>query len=328
MMELILGGAGSGKSSIAESRICCLYRELCAETEKTDAGQPSLYYIADMIPRGPETKKKIERHRKIRSGKGFLTLEWYLDLPGKAGAEDTPDLKNACVLLECISNLTANEMYEPEGAKENTVFSIIRGINLLKEKCRHLVIVTNDVFRESVADSLEMEKYKKNLAAVNIRLAAMADRVTEAVFGIPVPLKPSESGKKEGEKTHKDMIIITGGKHQGKMKYAAGLYPDVKWIDGAQCPLDRISGCRAIYHFEEFVRRWMAGNRKAGELTDIIARQNPKIVIVCNEIGCGIVPVDDFERAYREDYGRICTDLAETAWRVYRVTAGIGMRIK
>ena len=56
-------------------------------------------------------------------------------------------------------------MYEPGGAEntgKDTVKCIIRGVQMLKERCAHLVVVTNDVFRESVPDSEEMTAYKDN----------------------------------------------------------------------------------------------------------------------------------------------------------------------
>ena len=90
MMKLVMGGSGSGKSAYAEKCISRLYRELCTE----DAGrnkEASLYYVADMIPYGQETAKKIEAHRKMRAGKGFATLEWYVDLPGKLSDPKAPD---------------------------------------------------------------------------------------------------------------------------------------------------------------------------------------------------------------------------------------------
>ena len=154
MMELVTGGSGSGKSAYAESVICGKHRLLCETTENAP-----LYYIADMVPYGRETEKKIEAHRKMRAGKGFATLEWYVDLPGKISAPDSPELKGSCVLLECVSNLTANEMYEPGGAQNtggDTPESVIKGVRMLKDQCAHLVVVTNDVFRESVPDSEEM----------------------------------------------------------------------------------------------------------------------------------------------------------------------------
>ena len=51
-------------------------------------------------------------------------------------------------------------------------------------------------------------------------------------------------------------------------------------------------------------------------------------IIVCDELGCGVVPMDAFERAWRERTGRIGCELAKQAEAVYRVTCGIGTRIK
>ena len=42
----------------------------------------------------------------------------------------------------------------------------------------------------------------------------------------------------------------------------------------------------------------------------------------------GIVPIDSFEREYRERTGRILVKLAEQADEVVRVVCGIGQRIK
>ena len=191
MMKLVMGGSGSGKSAYAEKCICRLYRELCTEDAGRDK-EASLYYVADMIPYGQETAKKIEAHRKMRAGKGFATLEWSVDLPGTLSDPKAPILKGSCVLLECISNLTANEMYEPDGAENmgrDTAESVIKGVQMLKERCAHLVVVTNDVFRESVPDTEEMSAYKDNLGKINRVLAEMADRVTEVVYGVPVCIK-------------------------------------------------------------------------------------------------------------------------------------------
>ena len=72
------------------------------------------YYSANMEPFGNETLKKIARHREMRKDKGFDTLERYVDLKGTAEMlTDRP-----AVLLECMSNLTANEIYRPDGSRE------------------------------------------------------------------------------------------------------------------------------------------------------------------------------------------------------------------
>ena len=323
MMELVTGGSGSGKSAYAESVICGKHRLLCETTENAP-----LYYIADMVPYGRETEKKIEAHRKMRAGKGFATLEWYVDLPGKISAPDSPELKGSCVLLECLSNLTANEMYEPAGAQNtggDTPESVIKGVRMLKERCAHLVVVTNDVFRESVTDSEEMTAYKGNLGMINRALAEMADQVTEVVFGVPVCIK---SGSDMADGTGKQMKFITGGAYQGKLEYAKKLYPSAEWTDGAGCSLQEILSCGAVDHFHLFVRRWLQEGKTPQELIRAILDKNRDLIIVCDEIGCGLVPTDAFEREYRESVGRICTQLVEYADEVYRVTCGIGGRLR
>ena len=323
MMELVTGGSGSGKSAYAESVICGKHRLLCETTENAP-----LYYIADMVPYGRETEKKIEAHRKMRAGKGFTTLEWYVDLPGKISAPDSPELKGSCVLLECVSNLTANEMYEPAGAQNtggDTPESVIKGVRMLKERCAHLVVVTNDVFRESVTDSEKMTAYKGNLGMINRALAEMADQVTEVVFGVPVCIK---SGSDMADGTGKQMKFITGGAYQGKLEYAKKLYPGAEWTDGAGCSLQEILSCGAVDHFHLFVRRWLQEGKTPQELIRAILDKNRDLIIVCDEIGCGLVPTDAFEREYRESVGRICTQLVEYADEVYRVTCGIGGRLR
>ena len=56
--------------------------------------------------------------------------------------------------------------------------------------------------------------------------------------------------------------------------------------------------------------------------------ENPDCILICDEIGNGIVPVDAFERRYREQVGRILIEVAKRADRVERVICGLGQRIK
>ena len=325
MMELVIGGSGSGKSAYAETAIC---REHCRSLEEDK--DAFLYYIADMIPYGAETEKKIAHHREMRAGKGFQTLEWYYGLAEHITAPDAPPLEGASVLLECISNLTANEMYEPKAAKMAAAAeAVIRGVQMLHERCRNLVVVTNDVFRESGSDSEEMVLYKKNLARINRALAEEADRVTEVVSGIPIQIR--EKGKSlETNKSEypAGVTLILGGAYQGKRAYAEMIFPGLTWADGEEIPFREIENAAAIDRFHLLVKRWMMAGKSAEDLTEKILGMNRKIIILCDEIGCGLVPVDAFEREYREAAGRVCVELAEHARRVDRVACGIGMRMK
>lgn len=175
MLHVVTGGSGSGKSAYAETELLRLAKQ----------NNCKKYYIATMEPFGEETLKKIERHREMRKDKGFDTLECYVNLKGTAETlTDRP-----AVLLECMSNLTANEIYHPDGAGERAVDRIVDGVQELCGRCEHLVIVTNEVCSECTRDSADMNRYKKILSEVNRRLAQKADWVTEVVYGIPVEVK-------------------------------------------------------------------------------------------------------------------------------------------
>ncbi len=97
--------------------------------------------------------------------------------------------RGICVLLECMSNLTANELYQANGAKERTAEAVMQGVRLLQERCRELVIVTNEVFSELPPLSREMKVYHQMLGEINCQMAKMAEQVTEVVYGIPVEVK-------------------------------------------------------------------------------------------------------------------------------------------
>lgn len=170
MMHVITGGSGSGKSAFAEEQVL-------------QAGDGRRIYIATMIPYGEDGKQRVERHRRLRAAKQFETVECYTHL------EKLELPPNAIVLLECMSNLTANEMYEKDGAGDRTMELVPEAIRQLKAQVKHLFIVTNEVFSDGITyDDWTME-YLRQLGGVNQALAAMADQVTEVVYGIPVKLK-------------------------------------------------------------------------------------------------------------------------------------------
>ncbi len=127
----------------------------------------------------------------------------------------------------------------------------------------------------------------------------------------------------QGQRKCGVMVLIVGGAYQGKLDYAKNQFPDVEWIDGRDCEEEEIFSCGGIHHFHIYVKRYMKRN-----IEQQIIIRNPQIVIVSSEIGYGIVPVDRFEREYRELTGRICTRLAGEARQVHRVVCGIGTVIK
>ena len=193
MITLVTGGSGSGKSAYAESLL--------------SSCEGIRYYIATMQIYDAEGEKKVERHRKLRAGKRFLTIESPINV-GKiqfacAGEAEQAQYRQEVerkvqgssekksALLECMSNLTANEMFMKDGMKseEEVVEKIVSEIQTLSQKLDNLVIVTNNVFEDGVIYDAGTMEYLKALGRINAALARLADRVAEVVVGIPVELK-------------------------------------------------------------------------------------------------------------------------------------------
>lgn len=170
MLHIITGGSGSGKSAYAEKQIL-------------ELGNEKRYYIATMHPFDEESYRRIERHRIMRSGKGFETVEKYTHL------EELEFPKNADVLLECMSNLIANEMYEENGSGDRAVEAILDAVKKLQDQVQNLIIVTNEICSDCQDYTKETLKYMEYLGKINCALAEKADAVTEVVYGIPLKIK-------------------------------------------------------------------------------------------------------------------------------------------
>ena len=166
MFAMIIGGSASGKSALAERWAASL-------------PLPRIY-LAAMQVLDEESRARVERHRAMRAGKGFETIEaptalWNADLPA-----------GATVLLEDLSNLLANEMFSPEGGGSEAA---LRGVQSLLARCENLILVTNEVFSGGTDYADETEDYLAELAWLNRTLAAEADTVAEVVCGLPNVLK-------------------------------------------------------------------------------------------------------------------------------------------
>ncbi|MEG2097423.1 MAG: bifunctional adenosylcobinamide kinase/adenosylcobinamide-phosphate guanylyltransferase [Pseudoflavonifractor sp.] len=61
---------------------------------------------------------------------------------------------------------------------------------------------------------------------------------------------------------------------------------------------------------------------------DGLLAANPNLVILCDEVGCGVVPMDPAERAWRELVGRTCCHLASRAQCVQRLFCGLATNLK
>lgn len=163
------------------------------------------------------------------------------------------------------------------------------------------------------------------------------------------------------------MILITGGAWQGKREYAYGLMDtdsDKKLIiQGDRCSVEDMKQVQIVDQLHLWIRRKMEAlmpqpamlGAAAGmgadsdggwdervfdqqemlltqekiwqELEEVVS-ENPDVIFIVNELGCGVIPMDVQDRRYREMVGRICCDLAKEAKEVHRVVCGVGEILK
>ncbi|MGN1318985.1 MAG: bifunctional adenosylcobinamide kinase/adenosylcobinamide-phosphate guanylyltransferase [Lachnospirales bacterium] len=162
MVELVIGGSGSGKSEYGENLALSFGKKI--------------YYIATMYPKGEEAKRRIKRHKKLREGKNFNVIECYRDID-KIKVSDT-------VIIECISNLLNNEYFGHNPKNGEYIVNCIKKI-----KCDNLIIISNNIFDDGkIYDDFTIN-YMKELSFINRELAKFSDKVTEVVCGIALEVK-------------------------------------------------------------------------------------------------------------------------------------------
>ena len=113
------------------------------------------------------------------------------------------------------------------------------------------------------------------------------------------------------------MILIVGGEGAGKRDFAKSLgYRDADMADA--CMDER----PVIFHVERLV---LERPEAADELYGALLK---KEIVICNEVGSGIIPIDKTERLGREAVGRLCVQLARQAEAVVRLVCGLPTVIK
>lgn len=206
MIITVTGGSSTGKSAMAE--------DLAMQLEPGKK-----YYIATMIRTGEAEDPIIGRHRVLREGKSFVTVECFhhpelAQVPAEDAVHDcagsvepsgnaVPLPADSMVLLEDVANLLANEMFAPEsvpGADNmdgmvkngNAAEEVMIRIRKLAGNCRNLILVTNEVFSDGILYEESTAAYIRALGDVNRELMRLSDVYVESVYGIPKYYKGAE----------------------------------------------------------------------------------------------------------------------------------------
>ena len=123
--------------------------------------------------------------------------------------------------------------------------------------------------------------------------------------------------------------FVIGGTAQGKLKYVLDKNNLTKEdvCNGEECDYNNINK-KILYNFHLLCKRLLKDKINILSFVDELLEKNNDIIIISNEIGYGIVPLDKEERIWREETGRACTKIARKATIVTRVMAGIPINIK
>ncbi len=171
MIVLVLGTPDSGKSEKAESLVMELS---CTKEEQR-------YYIATMIPFGEEGKKRVQKHRQMREGKGFVTIECPVKITEALGKISSPNM--ATCLLECMSNLIGNEMHDAENQHQKDDMElcalIVDEVMSLAGCVRNLVVVSNSFPLQDEGYDEDTRRYVQLVDMVNKELKQRVDKVYE-----------------------------------------------------------------------------------------------------------------------------------------------------
>ena len=298
----ITGGAGSGKSSLAQELAAALSRN------------GSKYYIATMVPRDEEDQRRIRRHILDRSGMGFETIECPSGLTDPSrGIVPDPD---GTYLMDSATAMLSNAMfgerefvYDPDAAA-----AVTADLAAFSGQVENFIAVSDGIYSDAMHYDGMTETYRRGLAQIEREMASVCDTVIECAAGGVIVHKgalPAELGAGCGENNRaqlaelsadrrecngvlqkteekKGLKLIIGGACQGKTEYARtqlGISEEEIFTCEEDSDLDLQARC--LDHFEQYLR----GCVKQGKSPVSPQSLRSDAVIICEDITCGIVPI-------------------------------------
>ena len=279
----ITGGAGSGKSSLAQELASAM-----------SAGGPH-YYVATMVPRDDEDRRRISRHIEDRAGMGFRTIE----CPCRFAERIKPDL-DGTYLLDSVTAMLANAMF---GEREfdydpDAIQKVAADLRLFSERVKHFVVVSDSIFSDAAIYDEMTDGYRRGLAYIERQMAAQCGDT--------------------------QMELIIGGACQGKKEYAISHF-GLKDSEIFTCTEDEDLNltARCIDHLERYLRRCTAEDREPAAPEAF----RKDAVLICEDITCGIVPINALDRKWRELTGRYLQRLTGAGADVTRVFCGFAQKL-
>lgn len=125
------------------------------------------------------------------------------------------------------------------------------------------------------------------------------------------------------------MKLIIGGAYQGKLDYVRARFglSETEIHDCLETEgLDLSKAC--LNHAERYIRYCMSSSADPFEAIARWTERHPDGVLICEDIFCGVVPIEPELRAWREDCGRFVNRMAGQADEVIRIFCGLPQKLK
>lgn len=303
MMILLTGGSGNGKSTLA--------RKLLSQ-------MPGPRYLVDTALVYDAEEAALRRKKQLE-----LEQQGIRTLSCGTGLDALLFPAGSSAVLECMCHLTANEMFGGEEAfveqrdQQTVFFRILSKIQHLLDQCDNLIVVTNEVGCEGLHYDDSTESYKRLLGMLNNTMARRADCVCEVVCGFPLVRKGTlPADALEVTAGHGPMLVI-GPENSGKREYVKSMGYTEK-----EMSTDFSDNCPVLLDLHRVVMAW------DGDPKDLMPFLLRKKVIICSEVGSGIIPVSPELTQARVQIGKQCNELAQQVDCVIRMICGIPTQLK
>ena len=126
------------------------------------------------------------------------------------------------------------------------------------------------------------------------------------------------------------MILIFGGAYQGKLAYALERFKAAK-SDVYICDSNDINmpkDKKIIYEIDKWILALLKNNINIEKAMRQFVESNQNVIVICNDISCGVVPLDPELRKWREGVGNSLAMLSRISTEVIRLFCAVPTRIK
>ncbi|WP_126447159.1 bifunctional adenosylcobinamide kinase/adenosylcobinamide-phosphate guanylyltransferase [Sulfuricystis multivorans] len=165
MIELVIGGARSGKSAYTETQAA--------------ASGLAVVYVATGEAHDAEMTERIAHHRARRPA-AWRTVEEPLALADTLAREASPE---RCLIVDCLTLWLSNVLLSRREEEIERLFAA------LPRFPGRIILVSNEVGWGIVPDNALARRFRDEQGRLNQRIARLAERVTLVVAGLPLVLK-------------------------------------------------------------------------------------------------------------------------------------------